>query len=1468
MNTASVLSYLGKAVVLFLLTSILSSITHTMPSDIQNSLNGLSLSCINANSLNMSSSNKPIQLKKIFGILKLRSDIILVADVRLSNCNLISSKNDVTAILRNNQYGSYTPVFNSTKNKRGVGIFFNNNLCYSVEESCLDPEENYIISRVKLKGMPFIFGAVYGPNSHDENFFVNLSRDLSRLGNHPIILGGDWNTVFSPLPSDSNPDCINMATIPNERHSRYLNNLCLTNSLTDPFRALFPNARDFSYVPRRTDRYSRSRIDFFLISDSLIPECSNCVIADNLQSALFDHKAVLLNFKSCSALKTYNRCNNVSNKILKDPDVDIIVDIACKECHLFYQDIDPLLKRRLLSSLGQARANLRNAGPDLKFYNLDYTEERIRNRDILINRINVLRFQDEIRGISNVRVNIDPDVFFDMLLNHVKNELISYQIFIFSLLGREKRETRLRLLELKKNHSINRDLIFELENKLKIISEQAIERALAFHPLFDHIAGEKMSPHFLSLVKGSKSDASLSDICDDSGTVFRTDELREEYIVRYFEKIYQVPENSPVDFDNLIENFLGPEICNHPLVQNSKLNAFESNALNVPLSLFELDVSAEEGNEKTAAGPDGISNAFVKKFWQHFRIPLHANITFCFNRKRLPDNFATANIRLIPKKGDKKNIKNWRPISLLSCFYKVISRAVNNRFKKISDRFTSRAQKGFTPNRHIQEVIINLTESMAYCRSNNISGALVSIDLAKAFDTILHGFVRASYKFFGVGEPFLDMMDTIGTGRYAQILTNGGKTSRKFALGTGRPQGDTVSPNQFNTGDQILIFKIELDPRITSVFDNMLIPRNNYPVDRNLIPLNYRFESNAEKDKVDGFADDASGITEMKRDPLSALKEILNDFSEISNLKCNYDKTQVMHIGNTNANCDFVEELGFTLVNEITVLGFILDKDGLKNKAMFNKVKKNIAGIVVNWARFKLSLPGRIGIYKNLLLSQLGYVGSIANPDPPLLEEIQSLMTNFVIGNSRMSKERLFLQADKGGLGLTNLKNFLIGLQAVWVKKAHESTRDNWRVDLHSMSLGNCFACNLTAVAQDRHPILATLVASFNTFTGKFFRDGCNFWEMYICNNSLVTRNLNNNLLLDSNFFQSNVPRLNLEQVSQLKFKDFFTGNNFKSLDEVINDTNINFSLLTYMRLREAIMSCKNKYFSGNRDGNCVSLEQFFRPKKGCAKKIRLFLDKNNFNKEISCITTVKSFLRITGLELTSIQLQFLYGLWNNSHLPNYLRDFFFSFVNNSLPLNTRLSHYVENVNRNCTFCGINLVINPPEESFLHLFWSCPTSRVIHDWFRNKYFVFIDGEDAKKYFFLSGTILGSNCNLFGAIVMVIIQYLIWEMKRQKRVLAPLTLDNDFRFILKGIHKNFPKLRSSVTHSGKIGLMIGNGSSFKEEYGFKAKSKKVPPFDTNVLLSCFSNGEGGPAAATGAAAAITAILCCCAGTASY
>jgi hypothetical protein len=206
-------SLIARLVLLFVLL-----VLHTCNNMIRNpdtcKFQGLTLSCINCNSLNMSSAGKYNQFHKIYGITKLRSDIILLADTRLCNKNLVSAEDDIKRLLTNSPYGQYNAWFNSTKNKRGVGILILKKLSVSVLRVKADRAENYLLLELEMSGERIIIGSIYGPNTLDVNFFENLDNDIRDFNNPNIIIGGDFNCTYSTDEIRTNIDCLNMNNPP------------------------------------------------------------------------------------------------------------------------------------------------------------------------------------------------------------------------------------------------------------------------------------------------------------------------------------------------------------------------------------------------------------------------------------------------------------------------------------------------------------------------------------------------------------------------------------------------------------------------------------------------------------------------------------------------------------------------------------------------------------------------------------------------------------------------------------------------------------------------------------------------------------------------------------------------------------------------------------------------------------------------------------------------------------------------------------------------------------------------------------------------------------------------------------------------------------------------------------------------------------------------------------------------------
>ena len=82
-------------------------------------------------------------------------------------------------------------------------------------------------------------------------------------------------------------------------------------------------------------------------------------------------------------------------------------------------------------------------------------------------------------------------------------------------------------------------------------------------------------------------------------------------------------------------------------------------------------------------------------------------------------------------------------------------------------------------------------------------------------------------------------------------------------------------------------------------------------------------------------------------------------------------------IGKTEAISQDIVDLGFEIKNKALILGLeVINENNVKDITV-NKMIEKINSEVNRWARFNLSLPGRINIAKSMLYSQVNYLGSV-----------------------------------------------------------------------------------------------------------------------------------------------------------------------------------------------------------------------------------------------------------------------------------------------------------------------------------------------------------------------------------------------------------------------------------------------------------------------------------------------------------
>ncbi|GJY79348.1 RNA-directed DNA polymerase, eukaryota, partial [Tanacetum coccineum] len=167
-----------------------------------------------------------------------------------------------------------------------------------------------------------------------------------------------------------------------------------------------------------------------------------------------------------------------------------------------------------------------------------------------------------------------------------------------------------------------------------------------------------------------------------------------------------------------------------------------------------------------------------------------------FTTSKFPPGCNSSFIALIPKKQDAKFVKDFRPISLIGCFYKIIAKILANRLKMVISDLISEVQSAFVPNRQILDGPFILNEIISWCKSHKSKAMIFKVDFEKAFDSVRWDFLDGILSNFGFGSKWRGWIQSCLSSAMGSILVNGSPTS-EFKFHRGLKQGDPLSPYLF-----------------------------------------------------------------------------------------------------------------------------------------------------------------------------------------------------------------------------------------------------------------------------------------------------------------------------------------------------------------------------------------------------------------------------------------------------------------------------------------------------------------------------------------------------------------------------------------------------------------------------------------------------------------------------------------------
>ena len=377
-------------------------------------------------------------------------------------------------------------------------------------------------------------------------------------------------------------------------------------------------------------------------------------------------------------------------------------------------------------------------------------------------------------------------------------------------------------------------------------------------------------------------------------------------------------------------------------------------------------------------GPDQIHPEVLKECSQELALPFYIVFRKSLDTGQLPDDWKTAQVTPIFKKGSRTKAGNYRPVSLTCVPCKILESIIRERMLSYANEYNifDESQHGFMQGKSCLTNLLTTLEDITHNLDEGEPVDVIFLDYQKAFDSVPHKRLINKLHAYGYDGKVLQWIDAFLTGRTQRVSVRGAK-SEVAEVVSGVPQGSVLGPILF------IVYINDLPDHV--------------------------------KCSIHMFADDTKIYSCVKNDKeaenIKDDLESLQAWSEKWLLRFNAGKCKTMHLGHGNPTVRY--QMGDTILGEINDekdLGVYLTPDLKPSMQSSKAAKKGMDCLRVIKRTFKyIDIESFQILYKTYVRPHMEYCVQAWSPwmekDKQALEKVQRRATKMVPALRKLSYE-------------------------------------------------------------------------------------------------------------------------------------------------------------------------------------------------------------------------------------------------------------------------------------------------------------------------------------------------------------------------------------------------------------------------------------------------------------------------------